>query len=189
MPALETCSKNLRPIESTLQPRGLNHHAYATLDMDKTHQFWTHVMGCNFLGAYSFLDEAGHDKPIPDKYIHALYGMADGSALAFFELQNGYIKSDDGIPKYTKHLALSCDSLEQVTAWKAHWEACGMEVLGEIDHEGIWQSVYTTDPSGVIIEMTFQSHRFDENDHVEGLEVLKAWRRQKDQYLESKDVV
>lgn len=166
------------PAATTLQPRGLNHHAYATLDMDKTHHFWTDIMGCRFLGAYSF-KESGHDKPIPDSYVHSLYGMSDGSALAFFELGHGYEKKDDGIPKYTKHLALSCDSKEQVKAWHDHFSSHGLEVLGEIDHEGVWLSIYITDPSGLIIELTYQSHTFDEKDATEGLEILRQWRKDK----------
>jgi hypothetical protein len=53
-------------------------------------------------------------------YIHSLYGMSDGFAIAFFELQNGFQKTDDGIPKYTKHLALSVDSMEQLKEWQEH---------------------------------------------------------------------
>ena len=167
---------------STLQPRGLNHHAYATLNMDKTHEFWTKIMGCKFLGAYAFM-ESGHDKPIPDSYIHSLYGMSDGSAMAFFELGNDYEKNDDGIPTYTKHLALSCDNRDQVKRWHEHFTAHGLEVLGEIDHEGIWLSIYVTDPSGLIVEITYQSHVFDHKDYAEGLEVLAQWRKDKESGL------
>jgi glyoxylase I family protein len=172
--------------KAALQPRGLNHHAYATLDMDETHRFWTEIMGCNFLGAFSFMDSDTHDKPIPDKYIHSLYGMSDGSALAFFELQNGFVKNDDGIPKYTKHLALSCDSKEQVAEWHRHFEKKGLKVLGEIDHEGVWLSIYVTDPSGLTVEITYQSHTFDEADVEEGLKCLKLWREDKNAYLATK---
>jgi glyoxylase I family protein len=169
----------------SLQPRGLNHHAYATLNMDETHKFWTEVMGCKFLGAYSFMEDAGHDKPIPDKYIHSLYGMSDGSAMAFFELQNGYDKKDDGVPKYTKHLALSCDSKEQVAEWHKHFEAHGIPVLGEIDHEGIWLSIYVDDPSGLTVEITYQAHIFKDEDAAEGLEILQKWRKEKIAHLEN----
>lgn len=166
------------PAKTSLQPRGLNHHAYATLNMDETHHFWTEVMGCKFLGAYAF-PESGHDKPIPDSYVHSLYGMSDGSALAFFELGHDFEKKDDGIPKYTKHLALSCDSKEQVKQWHENFTAHGLDVIGEIDHEGMWLSIYVTDPSGLVIELTHQSHTFDDNDAAEGLEVLRQWRKDK----------
>jgi catechol 2,3-dioxygenase-like lactoylglutathione lyase family enzyme len=166
------------PSISSLQPRGLNHHAYATIDMEKTHQFWTEVMGCKFLGAWDFMD-SHHGKPIPDNYMHSLYGMSDGSALAFFELQNGFQKTDDGIPKYTKHLALSVDSMEQLKEWQEHFKAHGLPVLGEIDHEEIWYSVYVTDPAGLTIELTYQARPFDDNDITEGHEVLKRWRARK----------
>ena len=162
---------------TSLQPRGLNHHAYVTLDMDKTHDFWINVMGCKFLGAFAFSSE--HDAPIPGNYVHSMYGMSDGSAMAFFELSQDYEKKDDGLPKYTKHLALSCDSKEQVKEWHEHFEAHGLEVLGEIDHEGMWLSIYVTEPSGLTIEITHQSHTWGDNDVSEGLEVLKQWRKDK----------
>lgn len=181
--SLSLCSKVITssPINmstTSLQQRGLNHHACATLDMDKTHHFWTKVMGCKVLGAYSFMG-SGHDKPIPDSYVHSLYSMSDGSAMAFSELGNDFDKKDDGIPKYTKHLALSCDSKEQVKEWHEHFIAHGIPVLGEIDHEGIWLSIYVTDPAGLTIELTYQSHTFDDNDATEGLKVLKQWRKDK----------
>jgi len=169
-----------------LQPRCVNHHAYATPNMDETHKFWTEIMGCKFLGAYSFMDEDAHDKPIPDKYVHSLYGLQDGSAMAFFELMNGYTKKDDGIPTYTKHLALSCDSIEQVAEWHRHFEKHGLSVLGEVDHEGVWLSIYITDPSGLTIEITYQSHQFDKKDEEEGFTALAQWRKDKNAYLQAK---
>ncbi len=123
--------------------------------------------------------DSGHDKPIPDNYVHSLYGMSDGSAMAFFELPHDYNKKDDGIPKYTKHIALSCDSKEQVKEWHEKFTAHGLEVLGEIDYEGVWLAIYVNDPSGLIIEITYQSHAFNEDDAAEGLKVLKQWRADK----------
>ena len=170
------------PPTTSLQPCGLNHHAYATLDMEKTHKFWTEVMGCKFLGAWDFMD-SGHGKPIPDNYIHSLYGMADGSAMAFFELQNDFEKKDDGIPKYTKHLALSVNSMDELKEWQDHFKAHGISVLGEIDHEGIWHSVYVTDPAGLTIELTYQARPFNNDDITEGFEVLARWRAHKNARL------
>ena len=114
-------------------------------------------------------------------YFHndPLYGMTEGTAMAFFELQKRYNKTDDGIPTYLKHVALSCDSADQLRAWHRHFEAHGLHVLGEIDHEGIWLSIYVTEPSGLIIEITYQGHSFYEDDVKEGLTVLKEWRKQK----------
>jgi catechol 2,3-dioxygenase-like lactoylglutathione lyase family enzyme len=146
--------------------------------MEKTHQFWTEVMGCKFLGAWDFMDYH-HGKPFADNYILSLYGISDGSAMGLFGLQNGFQKTDDGIPKYTKHLALSVDSIEQLKEWQEHFKAHGLPVLGEIDHEGIWYSVYVTDPAGLTIELTYQAGPFDDNDITEGHEVLKQWRTSK----------
>lgn len=157
---------------TSLQPRRLNHFAYATPDIAKTHKFWTEVMGCNLLGALEF-EETG-PAPIQDTYIHAFYGLKDGSAIAFFELARGFDKKDDGIPTYTKHLALSIDAEDELTGWQAHFKAHGIEVL-EVDHDGFWLSLYVTDPAGVIIEITYQTRPFNDADVVEGREVLERW--------------
>jgi catechol 2,3-dioxygenase-like lactoylglutathione lyase family enzyme len=161
---------------TSLQPRRLNHFAYATLDMDKTHKFWTEVMGCNLLGALE-VEETG-PAPIQDTYVHAFYGLKDGSAIAFFELAKGFEKKDDGIPKYTKHLALSIDAEEDLKKWQDHFKAHDIPVL-EVDHDGIWLSLYVTDPAGLIIEITYQTRPFNDDDVVEGFEVLERWRAKK----------
>ncbi|GAT20733.1 hypothetical protein RIB2604_00802060 [Aspergillus luchuensis] len=161
-------------------PGGLNHYAYATNDMVKTHKFWTEVMRCKFLGAQR---QGGE----PDKYsgetlgsfLHCFYGLADGSAVAFFELANNFTKTDDGIPAFTKHLALSVNSRDELYDWMAHFKSCGVDVKGEIDHDGLWYSIYVIDPNGQMVELTWQSRAFNEKDVEEGLEIMRQWREDK----------
>ncbi|KAL1867775.1 hypothetical protein Plec18167_008521 [Paecilomyces lecythidis] len=161
-------------------PRRLNHYAYATNNMTKTHEFWTKVMRCKFLGAQR---QGGE----PDKYrgvtlgsfLHCFYGLADGSAVAVFELDKEFEKKDDGIPAFTKHLALSVDRREDLKNWIDHIESCGLPIMGEIDHDGLWYSIYVTDPNGQIVELTWQSREFNENDAKEGLKVMRQWKEDK----------
>lgn len=162
-------------------PRGLNHYAYATNDMTKTYEFWTKVMLCKFLGAQRQGGEPDrYDGESLGSFLHCFFGLADGSAVAFFELAQNYEKKDDGIPSFTKHLALSVGSREELYEWKAHIESFGIEVFGELDHDGIWLSIYITDPSGQLVELTWQSREFNDKDVEDGIKVMEKWRQDKE---------
>jgi catechol 2,3-dioxygenase-like lactoylglutathione lyase family enzyme len=158
-----------------LAPRRLNHYAIATEDMAETHRFWTEVMGCEFRGA---LRAEGHPMSTGEQapgYLHAFYSFSDGSCIAFFELATGIERRDDGVPSWAKHLALSVDSREQLKEWQTRLSAAGVEVVGEIDHDGLFYSLYLFDPNGQRIELTYQTRDLDDNDKEAGRKVLEGW--------------
>lgn len=158
-------------------PRSLNHIAYPTWDSQRTHDFYTQVLKCPFLAAIR-LDEvpsSGEQTP----YLHTFFGLQDGGAIAFFEVEGLPDPGPDSVPSWIRHIALNVDSMEELHAWKAHFEAEGVEVAGIVDHDGVWESLYIFDPNGVRIELTLQTRALTDADAQEGADALRVWNARK----------
>ena len=51
-----------------------------------------------------------------------------------------------------KHLALGVDSAETLTAWKTWLEQHGIRVIGPVNHDDTWLSIYFADPNNSVIQ-------------------------------------
>jgi catechol 2,3-dioxygenase-like lactoylglutathione lyase family enzyme len=162
----------------SLQPISLNHYATATLDMEVTHKFWTEIMGCKFGGAVR-QDGEGLPELKTGSFLHCFYSFQDNASVAFFEVAGGYDPKPDGIPGFTKHLALNVNSREELVAWQKHLTDHDISVAGEIDHDGLFYSIYLTDPNGLMVELTYQTRPLNNEDIEEGYEVMKNWSADK----------
>lgn len=160
-----------------LSPRSLNHIAYPTWDSQKTHDFYTRVLGCPFLAALRLdrVPSSGEQTP----YLHTFFGLRDGGAIAFFEVDGLGDPGPDSIPSWIRHIALNVDSVDELHAWKAHFEAEGVESVGIVDHDGVWESLYVFDPNRVRIELTVQTRELSDCDVRAGARVLSEWNARK----------
>ncbi|WP_155346304.1 VOC family protein [Acrocarpospora pleiomorpha] len=154
-------------------PRSLNHIAYPTWNSQATHDFYTEVLKCEFLTAIQLdvVPSSGARTP----YLHTFFGLHDGSAIAFFEVEGLPDPGPDSVPSWVRHIALNVDSMEELHAWQAHFKAKGVESVGIVDHDGVWESLYIFDPNGVRIELTLQTRPLTEDDARQGAETLRTW--------------
>ncbi|UNK47117.1 VOC family protein [Arthrobacter sulfonylureivorans] len=159
----------------TLSLQSINHYAIATKDMEATHAFWTGVMGCEFKAALRGDEHQMSTGEVAPEYLHAFYSFKDGSCIAFFELASGIEPVDDGVPSWTKHLALAVDSHEELRAWHRHLKESGVVVAGEVDHDGLFYSLYLFDPNGQRVEITYQTRQLNDEDRRQGFETMEAW--------------
>ena len=90
-------------------PLRLHHHAYAVKDQEINRQFFEEILGLPLIATWCervFNKEVGRDVD----YCHTFYGLADGSALAFFQFADDdvYQKSKALLPEGggTWHIAL-----------------------------------------------------------------------------------
>ncbi|MEU6700564.1 VOC family protein [Pseudonocardia sp. NPDC046786] len=163
-------------VASELQaPRSLNHIAYPTWDSQRTHDFYTRVLRCPLIAAIRQDEVPSSGARTP--FLHTFFGLADGSAIAFFEVDGLPEYEPDAVPSWIRHLALNIDSMEELLTWKAHFETEGVEVNGIVDHDGVWESLYVFDPNGVRIELTLQTRELTEQDAREGAANLQAWNQ------------
>ncbi len=132
------------------QPRRLHHAAYVSADQERTRHFYEDVLGMPLV---AFWIEQNELDGVPHSYSHAFYGLADGSALAFFnfadpEQQQVYAAKKQSL---FVHLAMETDQQTQ-DGIRARLEEAGIAYM-HMDH-GFCVSIYVEDPDGQLVEFT-----------------------------------
>jgi glyoxylase I family protein len=132
----------------------LHHTAFVTKDQEATRAFYEDVLGFPLLATWSEADELFGAVRV---YCHTFFGLADGSALAFFQFAN---KEDQDMfdpalqPSPFRHIAMKVDAEGQAELERrlkeAGWKPEGTYVL----EHGYCRSLYTEDPNGMLLEFT-----------------------------------
>lgn len=156
------------------RPRGLNHVAYLTHDTAKTVDFYTNVLGMKLVG--HALDDKVGSTGEAQRFLHTFFEMEDGSCVAFFELEGLPDDPDETIvPTWVRHIALSVDSLSALEDARQRLVGAGVDVIGPVDHEGIWQSIYFFDHNDIRLELTYQRRPLGEADAKAAADAVAAW--------------
>ena len=155
-------------------PRRLNHTVYVTRDTAKTVEFYKDVLGMRLV-SYAQADEVpSTGEKVP--FLHTFFEMADGSCVAFFEIKGLPEEAASSVvPRWARHLAMSVDSEEELLAALDHLKAKGIDVIGPVDHEGIWKSIYFFDPNDIRLELTYQNRKLTDDDSVAAYKGVEAW--------------
>ena len=132
-------------------PSRLHHTAYVAKDLEATRHFYEDILGFPLVATWCEQEELfGKERT----YCHCFFGLADGSALAFFQFADP-ADADEYAPKRGMnpylHVALSVDEPGQREIGE-RLAAEGQEPL-VIDH-GYCVSMYTMDPNGLLLEFT-----------------------------------
>jgi catechol 2,3-dioxygenase-like lactoylglutathione lyase family enzyme len=143
-------------------PKSVNHIAFPIASTAAAHEFYTKVLGCKLIGAVreDHIPSTGEDIG----FLHSFYAMADGVAIAFFEIEGFNGDFDGNAPKFARHLD-----------YKKRLEDAGVSVIGVTDHEGIWESIYFFDPNGIRLELTYQARPLAEQDAAEAEIEVQKW--------------
>jgi len=146
----------------------LNHVAYPTFDTAETVRFYTEVMGFRLV-------DAVHETSGPKPFLHTFFAMESGEIIAFFDIPGLEKPKRDHLPPWVRHLAMSVDSAETLAAWKTRLEAHGLKVAGPVDHDGVWSSIYFSDPNDVTLELTHQARALNDADAQRAADMVAAW--------------
>jgi catechol 2,3-dioxygenase-like lactoylglutathione lyase family enzyme len=135
------------------RPDMLNHVAYITHDTSATVDFYTRLLGMDFVAAV--MDDSIPSTGDPVPYFHSFFRMSDGSTIAFFEAPELPPAAASTHPAYGvfQHIALQVASRDTVDAWYAWLVANSVDVIGPVDHKIIY-SIYFHDPNGIRVELT-----------------------------------
>ena len=145
-------SNGVSGVNGAKLPGRLHHTAYVTKDMEATRRFYEDVIGLPLVSTFCESDELfGAVRT----YMHTFFGLADGSALAFFQFAKPEDQDLFG-PQMPfspfHHIALFVDKDAQAEI-EARIKAAGYK---EPEHfvleHGYCRSVYVTDPNGMIVE-------------------------------------
>lgn len=143
------------PVSSTRNmPTRLHHNAYVTSNMEATRHFYEDLIGMPLTATWCESDMLfGSERT----YCHCFFGLADGSALAFFQFANPDDQKLFG-PKMPAspfhHIALNADAETQAKALDRLQKAGYKEPDIYILEHGYCKSLYATDPNGMILELT-----------------------------------
>jgi len=135
-------------------PSRLHHNAYVTADMEATRHFYEDLLGMPLTATWCEIDELLGAERV---YCHCFFGLADGSALAFFQFAKPEDQQMFG-PKMAfspfHHIALKVEKAVQANAEKNLVAAGYKEPQMFVLEHGYCRSLYATDPNGMIIELT-----------------------------------
>jgi len=135
-------------------PTRLHHNAYVTADMEATLHFYEDLIGMPLVATWCEADELFGKERV---YCHCFFGLADGSALAFFQFAHSEDQNLFG-PKMPAspfhHIALNCDARTQNEVHERLLAAGYREPNLYVLEHGYCRSLYAADPSGMILELT-----------------------------------
>ncbi len=145
---------------------GVHHLGLATLDLDRTIEFYTNKLG--FKLAWCDIIEP----PEGGRIKHAFIDTGDGSMVAFMcpEKVPGIpgewstdINSAQGLPGAFYHFAFHSDDVQALEARREELIGRGVDVTPVVDHE--WcRSIYFRDPNGLLLEYCATVRAFTEED-------------------------
>ena len=135
------------------QPTRLHHNAYVTRDMEATRHYYEDLIGLPLVATWREADELFGKERV---YCHCFFGVADNSALAFFQFAHAEDEDLFGPkmpPSPFHHIALNCDretqDLVERRLLAAGYQAPNLYVL----EHGYCRSLYAVDPNGMILEL------------------------------------
>lgn len=167
----------MKPYENAI--RSVNHVAYRCRDAEETRQFYEDVLGLR-LSSTLWLKQTLTDRSV--NLLHIFFEMGDNSFVAFFDVPNEY--KDEMFPErsdFDLHIAMNVEDMETLLAYRERLTEAGYHVRGPSDH-GFLKSIYTHDPNGYVVELTWKTDKYDEimDDHVDNAhKILREWQEDK----------
>lgn len=143
-------------------PARLHHTAYVTKDLEATRKFYEDVLGLPLVATWCEKDMLfGAERT----YCHCFFGLADGSALAFFQFadpEDQALFDPELPPSPFRHIALKVDEETQRQMEERIQAAGYVEPQTFVLEHGYCRSLYITDPNGMILEFTVDAPAADE---------------------------
>ena len=151
-----------------MERKGVHHLGLATLDIDRTIDFYTNFLGwkvawCDIL-----------EPPGGGRIKHAFMDTGDGTLVAFMcpEKVQGIpqefktdINSAQNLPPAFYHFAFNCNSVKELEEKRAELLKKGIDVTPVVDHE--WcRSIYFNDPNGLLLEFCATVRAFNDDDKI-----------------------
>jgi|SRR6478735_2507367 len=131
-------------------PERMHHHAWVVADQERTRRFYEDVLGLPLVATWCEEEDVRGKRRT---YCHTFFGLADGSALAFFQFADPADRDEllSHRPGSLGHLALRVDAeLQAEMARRLTAAGIGHRV---VEH-GYCRSLYVVDPDDLTVELT-----------------------------------
>ena len=159
-------------------PQRLHHYAFVVRDHEINRQFFEDVLGLPLVATWCERTFNGEVQREVD-YCHTFFGLADGSALAFFQFADAevYERSKAVYPHISRfqHIALKVDR-KTFDAIDGRLAAAGLP-RRQTDH-GYCVSLYATSPDGLRVEFTVDPANVEDINAIRRADAhaeLKRW--------------
>ncbi len=131
----------------------LHHHAFVVRDQEATRRFYEDVLGFPLVATWC---EREHLRGREREYCHTFFALADGSALAFFQMAEEADREElaSVAPGSLNHVALAVDAAG-LDAVQQRLTGAGVP-FRVVDH-GYCTSLYVADPDGMAVEFTLDA--------------------------------
>ncbi len=145
-------------------PARLHHHAFVTTDQEATRKFYEDIVGLPLVATWTEVENlmGGEEQ----EFCHTFYGLGEGGSLAFFQFANREFSDQfapPSPPSLFRHVALLV-SAEGQEGIRDRAQAAGVETM-TADH-GYCESLYITDPNGLLLEFTVDHPEVEEIDAI-----------------------
>ncbi|GFG72001.1 VOC family protein [Mycolicibacter senuensis] len=154
-----------------------HHTAIAVKDVDRSHKFYTEVMG------FELRKVVKRQAPGGGWTKHIFYSNpGEQGFFAIWDLRglqgtgvmdegwSGGLSTGVGLPYWVNHIAFECHDAGKLDQHKQRWLDRGYHVL-EVRHEFI-HSIYTRDPDGTLVEFTYDTVPLTADDTAEAIELM-----------------
>lgn len=144
----------------------VQHLAFPAFDPEATWRFYEEVMRLTLTDVVS----GEGDEP----WLTMTFGLADGRQLLFFTVRPMEPREQDGVPDWVYHSAFACESAKALQEWKQHLRKLKVDFTEE-DRDG-QQSIYLTDPNGIVLEVHYPPAAATPPANAEGaLQRMRKW--------------
>jgi catechol 2,3-dioxygenase-like lactoylglutathione lyase family enzyme len=173
---MSTNASPAAPADAARLPLRMHHHAYVVADQERTRHFYEDIIGLPLRATWI---ETEHFNGETLVFCHTFFGLADGSALAFFNFADRDIQARFNVGPQKNlcyHIALAVTSEMQQEIVDRCVAADTKSTL--IDH-GYCRSLYVTDPDGLQVEFTVDAPNVDAINARQrqiAHQSLKAWQ-------------
>ncbi len=152
----------------------LHHHAFVVRDQEVTRHFYEDILGFPLVATWC---EREHVRGKERTYCHTFFELADGSALAFFQMADpaDHTELAAATPTSLNHVALAATAEGQADI-EARLGAHDVP-FRVIDH-GYCRSLYLVDPDGMALEFTVDAPdvaAINERRRADAHDELRRW--------------
>lgn len=164
------------PATSARLPTRMHHHAYVVADQERTRHFYEDIIGLPLRATWIETEHLNGETLV---FSHTFYGLADDSALAFFNFADKDIQARFNLGPQKNlcyHIALAVDAETQ----QQIIDRCNAaDVKSTVIDHGYCKSLYVTDPDGLQVEFTVDAPNvaaINEYQRKIAHQSLKAWQ-------------
>jgi glyoxylase I family protein len=134
-------------------PSRVHHHSFVCADQEETRRFYEEIIGLPLVATWVEQAELEGFPGRFETFCHTFYGLADGSALTFFQFANPEAANEFKAVRQSPFVHIALNVSEDVQREISKRLSNANALAFERDH-GFFKSIYTVDPNGLLLEFT-----------------------------------